>query len=954
MKNLLNPRWLLLINTLPIAILSFLLIGKYQVIHSLLLEDEISYWYGFGLALLGLALMNLIYTGVLLIRKQEVSPYYGLIALLTYIPYLYLFSYHLDFLMPWRIPNWLLGTEGFFYVGTFLMPTLAYALFILVHHFTPKGEDHKAGINLLVALLIPFSWYFFSTTILPLWRPVNGQFVQHAIIIFIIAGTVLFLFFLIRLIYILSLKRIQVFQRYQLYWKIPITIIFPLLGLALNNGHLELSSFLGTNVFGNFSHFAFYGLAVLNGLVLCLPNLDQELYRLGLFIARTATFAYTLYFFLVFLPFLPLAVIAIIAAGLGFLMLTPLALFVLHMAELSADFKYLQTRLTRPMLRTIAISALLILPVIVTFNYLNQRRHLHRALDFVYHPNYEHSDDQINRKALAKTLKTISEHKDRSRGFDLGFKTPFLSSYYNWLVLDNLMLSNSKIQQLEKVFFGKGSFEIASEFINNHKVEITDLKTRSEWDENEQVWRSWIDLEITNKQEDSWMAEYATRIELPEACWISDYYLYVGDRKETGMLTEKKSAMWVFSQIRNENRDPGLLHYISGNKVSFRVFPFAKQEVRRTGIEFIHRTPVELKLDHQLIPLGQVHTQIQAMGSLPKGILYLNEDEQKQLDTIYRQPYYHFMLDVSQIDESDLLRYQKEIQTVVQKSGPDHAEAKVSLVGTASQTFSVSEDWASAWQSKASTEGFNLDRAMRKELVEQYQQGRSEYPIFLVMSPKPFQSLIEKDFGDLAFTYPEGDKFYFLMPNGNWTQHSLASSPQEIQAVIDISNLKGKPVLAYPDSQSPSHFFPIGQRAVWGITEAYSAGYDPALQEKSWAAALTLAANWRWQQLHPERSDEIWTPSVKASFEAHILSPLTAFIVVENEAQKAALLKKQSEVLKAKSSLDAGEDAARMSEPGFFLLLLLAGVLFWWDRRRKRRQSPLSPAEYLAIPTTRP
>lgn len=940
MKNLLHPRWLLVVNTLPIVILFSLMISKFRVINSLLEEYELNYWYGFGLTLLGLAIMNLVYTGLLWIRRQEVSPYYGLIALLTYTPYLYLISYHFEYIIPWRIPNWMLGSEGFFYVGTFLMPTLAYSLFILVYHSTPRGEDHRAGLNFILALLVPFSWYVFLTTILPLWQPVDRRFTEHAVIIFIIAGTVLFLFFLIRLIYILSLRRIEFFRKYQLYWKVPITIIFPLLGLALNNGHLDANAWLGDNVFGNFNHFSFYGLAVLNGIVLCLPNLENESYRLGLFIVRTSTFAYTLYFFLVFLPFLPLAVVAILAAGLGFLMLTPLALFVLHIAELSTDYKYLQSRLSRTLLRSIAISALLILPLMVTFNYLNHRRHLHRALDFVYHPDYEQKDEHINRRALAKTLETISEHKDRGRGFDLGIKTPFLSSYYNWLVLDNLMLSNAKIQQLEKVFFGKGSFAVASEFINNAQVEITNLQTRSEWDEAEQLWRSWIDLEITNQQQDSWMAEFATQIELPEACWISDYYLYVGDRKEMGMLTEKKSAMWVFAQIKNENRDPGLLHYLSGNRVAFRVFPFANQEVRRTGIEFVHRSPVDIKLDGRVVSLGGTAESVGISTTLPEGILYLDKNELEELDTVFRKPYYHFMLDVANVNESDFKRYQEQLQLVLQANGLDQVEAKISLVGTASQTFNIKDEWMTAWDPDNPEQGFNLDRAIRKELVKHYQGKSTTYPIFLVMSPRPFQNLIEKDFGDLAFAYPESDDFYILMPNNNWTRHSLSSASHKIEEVLDISTIKQKPVLAYPNRQAPTHFFPLGQQSAWGINDEYSPGYDPGLAEKSWAAALSLAGNWRWQQLHPERSDQIWNPSVKASFDGHILSPLTAFIVVENEAQKAALRKKQSEVLKGKSSLDAGEDAARMSEPGFIIVLLLGGFILWWERHSVRLTKP--------------
>lgn len=936
MKSLLNPRWLLLVNTLPVAILFFLMISKYQIVKSLLEEQETTYWFSFGFVLFGLAIMNLIYTGLLLIRKQKVSPFYGLVALLTYIPYIYIYSFHIEMIMPRRVPEWLFGSEGFLYVGTFLMPTLAYALLIIVQHFTPRDEDHKAGLNFFFALLIPFSWYFFATTLLPLWQPVHTEFGQHAMIVLIIAGTVLFLFFLIRLIYILSLKRIEIFRKYQLWWKIPISIIFPLLGLALNNGDLRQGGFLGENVFGNFNHFAFYGLAVVNGIVLCLPNLDRESYRLGLFIARMATFAYTLYFFMAFLPFLPLAVLAIIAAGLGFLMLTPLALFVIHIAELSADYKYLQSRLSQSALRTISIVALMILPLAITFTYMNHRRHLHRALDFVYHPDFQQDDSHINRKALANTLKTINEHKDRNRSFDLGFKTPYLSSFYNWLVLDNLMLSNTKIQQLEQVFFGEGSIQVASEFINNEKVEITDLQTRSEWDEKEQLWRSWIDLEISNLQENSWRTEYATRIQLPEACWISDYYLYVGDRKEMGMLTEKKSALWVFSQIKNENRDPGLLHYISGNVVAFRVFPFAHKEVRKTGIEFMHRVPVEIKLDDRVVALGTQTEKITKPTVLPEGVFYLNETKLRQLDTIFRRPYYHFMLDVSQIDEAEWRRYQLEMQTVVQEGRLDHTEAKVTLVGTASSTFKLQGGWAGQWNPNKSPEGFNLDRAIRKALVENYLENNLSYPVFMVLSPTPFQNLIDKDFGDLDFTFPEGDDFYFLMPNGNWTRHHMASSPQDIEEIINPSTIKGNPVLAYPNQQNASHYFPIGQQNAWGISADYAAGYDETLDSRSWAAALILAANWRWQQLYPERSDEIWRPSVQASFDAHILSPVTALIVVENEAQKAALLQKQTQMLKGKASLDAGEDAARMSEPNLYLLFLLVSLILIWHQKRKR------------------
>jgi hypothetical protein len=60
--------------------------------------------------------------------------------------------------------------------------------------------------------------------------------------------------------------------------------------------------------------------------------------------------------------------------------------------------------------------------------------------------------------------------------------------------------------------------------------------------------------------------------------------------------------------------------------------------------------------------------------------------------------------------------------------------------------------------------------------------------------------------------------------------------------------------------------------------------------------------------------------------------------VVENEAQKAMLKKKQEEALSGDKSLDLGEETQRMSEPSLILLtiLLLLAVGYWEKRKRQR------------------
>jgi hypothetical protein len=66
------------------------------------------------------------------------------------------------------------------------------------------------------------------------------------------------------------------------------------------------------------------------------------------------------------------------------------------------------------------------------------------------------------------------------------------------------------------------------------------------------------------------------------------------------------------------------------------------------------------------------------------------------------------------------------------------------------------------------------------------------------------------------------------------------------------------------------------------------------------------------------------------------MTPLTSYLVVENEAQKTALKKKQEQTLSSNKSLDTSEDAQRMSEPGLWLLAVLFGLILLYKQRRKR------------------
>lgn len=934
MRNLLNPKWLLIINTLPIIVLFFLFSGQFNIINTLLEESSIQLWKTFGLALALLGLVNLVYVIFLMVTKKSVSVWYGLLALLCYIPFIYVYGYHVDDIIPFSIPQWMITGNIFLYVGTFLMPTLVYALFVIVSHFTPENKEHKTSINFLIAIGVPVAGYLFTQIILPLWKPIESEFFTHAIAILVLVATIVFLFFLVRGVYIIAGKKSEVFKNYQLAWKIPIAIVFPLLGLSINNGILSDNIFTGDmGIFGDFNSIWFYILAIINGVLVCLPNLDKKAYRLLLFIGRSITFTFTLYFFLVFLPFLPLSVIAIIAIGTGFLMLTPLLLFVIHLNELSRDFTYLKMSFSKKLISAISVLGFLIIPAFITASYLKDKSVLNDTLEYVYTPDYS-KQYSIDKSSLQKTLKVIKNNKVSTRGGLFGNGTPYLSSYFNWLVMDNLTLSTTKINTIENIFFGKTSFELQPEIIQNDNVEITKISTSSTYDKTQNAWKSWVDMEITNNNEGSGLAEYATTIILPEGCWISDYYLFVGDKKEQGILAEKKSAMWIFSQIRNVNRDPGILYYLTGNKVAFRVFPFSEDEVRKTGIEFLHKEPISLTIDKNNVELGSWEETVNE-NIETENIIYVSAQQKKSLKSVYRQPYFHFLVDVSKDKKGFSADFIYRIEQTLKYENSLSENAQISFVNSYVNTYPFKDDWKQIYESQTFDGGFYLDRAIKTTLINAYKNKLN--PAIVVVTDSMQYAILDKDFSDLKFAFPENNLFYNLDKDGVLHEHSLTRKPSESLPDFNRECMFCDTVLEYRLSDNSIAYLPANNQPSIILKKDIFEVAKTDIKEKNWLSALTMQVNWTSQILHPETSDREWQKLTKFSFISKVMTPVTSYLVVENEAQKAILKKKQEQALSGNKSLDLDDNTQSMSEPSLLLLILLLGIFLWFREKRKRQ-----------------
>ncbi|TGE29474.1 MSEP-CTERM sorting domain-containing protein [Hymenobacter metallicola] len=957
MRNLLNPKWLLLLNTLPVVLLVLLCYGEFSVIQSLLPPASVQLWQGFGLGLAGLGIGTLAYAGVQLRRGREVGVGYSVLALVAYSAFLLLYMGYDAELVPRAVPRWMIPTEPFLYTITLLMPTLAHALFALVVHWTPTERLPTAAVNFVLAFVAPLAWYVLLLVPFSAFDSGHqGWFWGALFAVTLAAGVIGFLFFVVRGAYIMGLKRGEDAE-FHLVWKLLIALILPVLGLLVNNG-LFFGRLMGgeTGVFGNFNDPWFYALAVLNGLLLSVPDGNNPRQRLLVFLGRSVLLGYTLYFFIVFLPFLPLSVLAVLLIGLGFLMLTPLVLLVVHVRELGADLEFLERFYPRRWLRAGLVAGFLTLPLVMTGRYLHNRWVLHEALAYRYSPDYSRRYS-LDEQALVRTLQTVREHKERTDDFFQGKHVPYLATYFNWLVLDNLTLSDQKIADLEQLFLGtplKAAFSevtvtatgaTTSTSTAVARPALTSLTSRSTYDAQQQAWVSWLDLKVANANTTQQAGEYTTLLELPTGCWVGNYYLDMNGRREPGILAEKKTAAWVYAQILNERqvRDPGLLAYTDDQHVSLRVYPVVGDAPRTTGIQLLHKEPVTLTIDGRQVTLGGPagSSGATAAATANQEVVLVSAAAKAQLPLVRRTPYYHFLLDVSAAQVDNRTTYAAGIKSKFALPAADK-QTRFTLVDAYTTPVPTGASWQQALAQHESRGGFYLEGALRKLLFEVRQHPGPTYPVIVVVTDKPENAIWGAGLAELSSAYPEGDQFYVLASDGRLAAHSLRTNSQAVWPDAPAPGTP-QPVRAWPDAAQPRAYLPNNERADIVVNDAKIGLPQPTSANSRWQTGLLLHGYQQWQAFHPEATDQQRVPFVQASFRAGIMTPFTAYLALENEAQKAALARKQQQVLNANAALDVDESSqdtvTEVPIDGGVSLLLAAGVGLGVRGLRRRKQA---------------
>lgn len=953
MRSLLTPKWILLVTVGPLLLLGLLCYGEYSVIHTLLPTESVAMWQQLALGLAVLGTASLAYAAWAWRHGKPLSAWYAGAALLAYAGFLAWCTSSEALVLPRAVPRWMVPTDVVVYVWTFVMPTLAHALLVLVVRSVPDDRPRSVLPNLALALGVPVAAGLMLSTVDFFRRILFGlssAWLDATLLgLGVVVGPLTFLFFLVRGVYLLTLKRQS--DELGLLGRLLITLVLPVLGLLANAGLFV--GVLGNTqgIFGNFNSPWFYGLAVLNGVLLCLPRPAAPGGRLALLAARSALLGYTGYFFLVFLPFLPLSLLAVIAIGAGFLMLAPLMLLVVHLHTLADDMEALRPQVARWVPRAVLVGGAAVLPLLLTADYYHDRRVLHTALAYVYAPDYA-QNNKLDAAALAHTLAVVRQHKDNNFDLFMGSQQPYLSAYYNWLVLDNLMLSDNKLAALESIFAAVpvGDPEPAAALAAGESAGapvLQQLTARSTYDPHQQAWVSWVDLAVRNAPGQQ-LGEYSTTVELPAGCWVGDYYLDMEGRREFGILAEKKAAAWVYAQIVQENsrRDPGLLTYAGPDRLRLQVYPVQGESPRRTGIQLLHKEPVTLTIDGQTVALGQPGPGLASAAAVrPPGgkVLYLSAAAKQRLPLVQRQPYYHFLLDASAAAAGRKAAYKDWVAAFLQQH-TGAAPPRFTLVNTYATPVPAGGDWQRQFDEFANAGGCYLTGAVQRTLAATQLQPSPYYPVLVVVTDSLASTVLAEDFAAFAAAYPEGATFLKLGPNGQAEPHSLHTASARPLAEAPAGTAPA--VRAWPTAAHPQAYLPNDARSSVVLPQPAAALTPPGAALTRWEAGLLLRGHAQWQALHPAEADAQHLAFTQASFQHRILTPFTAFLALENEAQKAALRRKQAETLAANANLDA-QEAGPQSEvtavplDDYAPLLLLLGVgLGSWHLRRRRLAPP--------------
>jgi hypothetical protein len=677
----------------------------------------------------------------------------------------------------------------------------------------------------------------------------------------------------------------------------------PLIGLFVN---------LGTdNLVGDFSHPLYFIVVIVNGILLLMkPFADQRLRLMGFFLTAAAT-AYLVYFFIVFLPYIPIGFMGLVII-LGVLMFAQAGALVMQIIYLVKEWPQVAKVFSAKRVLLVFIAGFVFLPVCVLTSFIGDRHNFDVAVSYL-ESGAAVSEESVNLTRLRRALDNAGSEYVWSNDFMSPMtsrNTPIISAIYSKIVFGNTVVFEDSIEKMEKLFYNEYDVPRTEDglTVNGNDlttVAITKMNIETAYDAEIGAYRSWVNLTLQGDLNDG-NQEYVTVFSLPDGAYISDYYLYVNGQQKYGILADDRAATAVYKDIVRVNRDPGLIHYVGDNELELRVFPFSGDKARCTGFEVIHAYQVKFTLDDWQVTLEapDAGTVVTAEG----GTL-ISAQLKETLPRAQTRPLeYYFVVDCSSI--SDIAYQTSLIEDYASLSGI----TKGHVLFTSYRLNEV--DLASIREADVKSEcGFNLALAVKTILTE---NGDDTIPAILFTSENPYGAVYPEYIAAQAAQYPEIDSYFRLNDDLTLTPYDFKTG-EGTGRIVSI---------------------PANTALVWngqliaddGQSELVLSGESVqlTLSGSEYRNAISIFAAYKNSL---KEKDEI--KLLRASFRTHVLTPQTAFIVVETKAQEAQLYEMQEQLLN-----DIADTARQtLADPPVWILALVgmaACAALWFLRRVKK------------------
>jgi hypothetical protein len=881
-------------------------------------------------------------------RKRQLGWIACIPLFFVHVAYLWVVTQFMGDLLPQEVTRWMLPPTVFLYSQfTLMMPAVFYfaarvACFPMTNH--PLKD---IGITAGTVITIPAIWYI-GLRVLSGWFRFGGP--EFVWTLFWVVSTVLTIMAFLRLL-MMAYKWTCGVQRHRWIFILLAALAMPLGGLALN----------ATIPFPvDLQYPVIYVLTVLNAAVLLIPRFERRDWVARVWLARCAMLPFSLYFFLLFLPFLPLSIPAMIAVGSGFLILAPTFLFAIHIQLLVDEGREVAAVFGRTRTLLCVVAALALIPGLLTIDALLDRRNLTAAIDAVYTPDTL-SQPRISAHRAARALKRLDADK---RGVYL----PFISGAYRKLVFDGMVLQDRKIAEMIEIFTGE-PFETEDSHRNRNAMfdlwtgwrgttrgrsvpppprTVTLQTTDVARVEADGMVTATVALTLANANRSN--AEYVTRLELSPGVLVSGYWLDVEGGKKSGRLYEKRAAMWVYHMIRDvTRRDPGLLIYEAPQTLKLNVYPFATNQIRRTGIEFLFPAglPATVTVDGTHLDLAPTQTTasttpvLLGSDSASHRVLAIAGTETAKEPAVERTPLIHILIDRSAASGTLTAGQWQDRLSALEARLPRDARYHVAAVNHSTHMLTDTPvDFVEARSAIAAIEkikpqgGVAHHQAIRRGIAAWREQAlpvrRESVPLFLLLtSPGVMPTPIESLSGLAVFT-PDVEGYW--KDNGDALTYHAYHSTQAVSA----ERISPPHPVCFPMADS-ADCVRSGQPATLLVHGADADIKGARARVRSeladrYVTGMALWSQWNETIVNPSLLDEHYAQLVADSRSAGIMLPVTSFMVVENSAQEEMLERKHREATEAKSALDFDEHQ-ESPEPGFWLMLI--PVMLLATRRRR-------------------